>query len=270
MFLKEVGTDGETLAKRGKGWERAISCLEGWGQFTWFQGGRSNGTTGTRLPGTVAEADCHAEYVCGNGTLESPFEECDEPLREGAVCSEAQSESRPDECACDTDCQLVVCGDGVKQAPFEECDPPNGFSCGDDCTFLAATPCHACITANPDFSAFQTELCDTQPACVNLQNCVAAKGCFSPVAGACWCGTTDIDACTTPTFAFPPPDSGLNCVAEYKAAYGNPTSNSDAIERMFVDATNPDGSYLHPGYPAMGIFNAIASGAAPECFEDCL
>jgi cysteine-rich repeat protein len=225
---------------------------------------------GNRVSGDGCRDDCHAEYVCGNGTLEPPFEKCDEPLRAGAVCTQPQSESSPDDCACDADCQLVVCGDDAPQAPFEDCDPPNGFSCGDDCKFLATSPCRACIAADPDFGGFQTEFCDTQPACVTLENCVVAKQCFSPVAGACWCGTTDIDSCLLPSFPFPPTSNGLNCVPEYQAAYDNPTSNADAIDRMFIGDTNPDGSYLYPGYPAMGILNAIASGSAPACFDDCL
>lgn len=224
---------------------------------------------GNRVSLDGCDADCHAEYDCGNGELEPAFEQCDPP-REGAVCTQAESESTPDVCGCDSECQLVVCGDGVKQ-PGEDCDPPNGFSCGDDCRFLTASPCHTCIANNPDIGIFQAELCDTNAACAALENCVIATGCFNPVAQTCWCGTLDIDGCSLPSAPFPPVSNGLNCVTEYAAAYNDPPTNAEAVDRTFVADTNPDGTYVHPGYPAMAILNGIASGSvAQECAADCL
>jgi hypothetical protein len=218
------------------------------------------GTEQCEPPNTlVCSSTCQNIVGCGNGVLEGS-EQCDNGT--------ANSNTTPG--ACRTNCTNPSCGDGVVD-PTETCEPPGTASCSATCQSVSArhVACVACITANPDLGSFQTEACDVNAACVALENCVVDKDCFSPVAGACWCGTTDIDSCLLPAFPFPPTSNSLNCVPEYSAAYNNPTSNADAIDRMFVDTTTASG-YLYPGYPAMGILNAMASGAAAECTDECL
>jgi len=207
------------------------------------------------------DSDCQGEFECGNGILEPEFEDCEPPSQDGADCTEEQAATDPDSCGCDASCHLAICGDGVKQSPFEQCDPPNGFSCGEDCKFLAQSPCHDCLVANASLGEYQTTACDTDAKCTLVQNCAVAKRCFSPVAAVCWCGITDIDACRATGFPFPPPTTPLNCVPEISAGYDNPTSNVDATDRLFLD--------IYPASPAFAILNVVEN-FAPECIEDCL
>jgi len=206
----------------------------------------------------ICSSTCQNITGCGNGVLETGL---------GEQCDNGANNSNTVAGACRTNCQNPSCGDNVVDSG-EQCDPPAAGTCSATCQTVVAPParhvaCHSCLTANANLGEYQTTVCDIEPLCVNLQNCAVDNDCFSPVAAVCWCGIADIDACRAPAFAFPPPTNTLNCVPQISAGYGNPTSNVEATDRLFID----DGTY--PAAPAFSILNVVEA-FAPECAASCL
>jgi len=62
---------------------------------------------------------CHRIPYCGDGTLDEPYEGCDDG-------------NQDENDACTNDCQPNICGDGIVYAGFEDCDDAN-TSQTDDC-----------------------------------------------------------------------------------------------------------------------------------------
>jgi cysteine-rich repeat protein len=219
---------------------------------------------GNQVSGDGCSADCVAEYVCGNGEVTTPFEQCDrgadtrqsDGAWPGLDCSTDQAASTPDACACDNRCQLVVCGDGLIQRPYEQCEPPgNGTNCDDACQIIAQNQCVGCIENGADGS-FQADNCDRDPKCVAVENCVIEAQCFSPLPGFCYCGTTDINgACSKASFAPSGP-----CVDEIKAGEGPQPDNATYLQGFF-DPGNSTGI-------AMLILGDLPTNA-PECVAAC-
>lgn len=206
-------------------------------------------------------SDCKAESTCGENGVEAPFEECDLPTDtpdgSGKLCTVADYASDPDQCGCDTRCHRNVCGNGVIQRPAEECDPPNGVNCDVDCKKIGQGPCEACINAYPATGPYNETLCDPDPLCVAVRQCVIAhSSCLSNYA-TCYCGDNTND-CDLPAFVPNGP-----CAREIRAGAGtdNPT-NEQVLNRQLVFLDYPTGT-------AMNILLAAIIDPPEECQEEC-
>jgi cysteine-rich repeat protein len=200
--------------------------------------------------------DCKAAFNCGDGVLEGP-EQCDPP-RDGAVCSSDTAQSNPASCACDSKCKLVVCGNGVVQTG-EQCDPPNGTTCDDKCQIAGSSPCEKCLATNADGMADSTALnqyCVPLADCLAVERCVVDSACYSPLPAFCYCGISDVDACSAASFTPTGP-----CVNEIKAGEsGAASDNAGYIQEMFDFST-------HTGI-AFSILSDVFANV-PDCNTQC-
>jgi len=217
---------------------------------------------GNNVSGDGCSADCKAEYDCGNGTVEAPFEECDrgtgaspDGSGPGDVCTSAEAASNPAACACDTHCKLVVCGNDIVQ-PGEQCDPPDESEsiCDHTCHLVGLGPCQTCIEASASDGMVQATYCDVEPTCLAAEKCMIDSKCFDPVPFNCYCGTPDTGACQVPTFV----PTGV-CLAAIKAG-ATATTNADIITQMQ--------GFDVPAGVATSILNDVFS-TAPECHDLC-
>jgi cysteine-rich repeat protein len=197
---------------------------------------------GNRESGDGCSSECVAEYECGNGTVEEPFEECD-PTGGEKVCTEAEFDDDPTQCGCDAQCTRIVCGNGVVQRPAEECDPLHDLSCGEDCRFGESNACEDCMGANPDVYNPYHQQCNEDPLCWAVKQCEYESNCFWPEPALCYCGVdqegnANLANCDLPDFVPTGP-----CVDEILAGMGsdNP-SNETVLLRFFeLDMTYPAG-----------------------------
>jgi cysteine-rich repeat protein len=206
---------------------------------------------GNREDGDGCDSDCKREFVCGDGMVKAPFEECDPPGGT-RVCTLAEEMSNGAQCACDNNCTHVVCGDETVQRPFEECDPPNPGVCEPDCTFSDQGPCEACINMNEDLRAFNELYCSIDAACTRLKQCLITAQCQFPNGSDCYCGK-DVPAseCRVPGFVPMGP-----CREEIRDGSGEGTlDNSTVLDRM----TN----YSYPSGAAIQLLDE-ASRACPD------
>jgi cysteine-rich repeat protein len=207
---------------------------------------------GNTLAGDGCGSTCLAEYDCGNGAVEAPFEQCDPPNDAGKVCTLAEFEADSTQCGCDGECQYLVCGDERIQRPAETCDPPNGFSCGPDCRPLDASPCEACIAAHPDLGPTNEVYCNVSDECVDVKQCAYASSCYLPVPVFCYCGDA-VDTCEDPEAVANGP-----CRDEILAGLGaGPLDNATVLE-----------NYNNFDYPT-GVAMLILDEATRLCPDVC-
>jgi len=122
--------------------------LECNGSYVWENLGEINGSCG------------FPPYVCGNGAVEIPYEECDD--------NNTYSND-----SCKGDCTWNVCGDGSIYLGVEECDDGNNVS-GDGCNDLCLI--EDCSTVNvTNCSGFYNITCNEsylwQPANLTIGEC---------------------------------------------------------------------------------------------------
>ncbi len=216
--------------------------------------GPANGT-----PGDGCNSDCTALFSCGDGTVTSPYEDCDPGAdqlpRLGTFCTPTDAQSVPNSCGCDTRCKYIVCGDGVVD-PGEQCDPPNGGTCGPDCKVADQGPCIDCIEGTDDGAAQRT-YCDSDPRCIAVEQCAINSGCFAVIPVLCYCGITDPDACGADAFTPTGP-----CAAEIRAGEPMAMSNNDVLQGYFDFGTSTG--------VAMNILNDVQANQMQcnaACFE---
>lgn len=224
---------------------------------------------GNQVSGDGCSSDCKAEYVCGDGTVQAPFEDCDPPSADGSGtgCSTDQAQSSPENCACDGACKLVVCGNGILQRPYEQCDDgaDNGLpgKCGVDCKLPDLGACVNCLSTDAIDGPLETTYCTSDPKCLTAQECVIDAGCFNPIPALCYCGTTDASACGADSFTPTGP-----CITEILAGAGGLTLGAAGTNRAALDRMTD------PSYPlgvALILLNDAATpgGTAGECFPAC-
>lgn len=216
---------------------------------------------GNRVSKDGCSADCKAEYHCGDGNVESPFEQCDPP-RGGDVCSADESKQNPAACACDANCQLAVCGNGVVQKPYEDCDPPDGATCGADCKAIGRTACETCIAASSNGSVVQATYCDPDPTCLTVERCAITSKCFNPLPVFCYCGITDrtsgsTDAAVCSTASFTPTGP---CVDDIKAGFEAGATNDEIVNGLLQFGTSAGSAF--------GTLNLVFA-TEPQCTSAC-
>jgi hypothetical protein len=191
---------------------------------------------------------CTIRGECGDGIVEGA-EQCDN----GA----ANSNTTPD--ACRTNCQKASCGDQVVDpGNGEQCDPPNGTTCDSTCRSIEPPPLHVqcrnCIEGSID-GPLQAAYCDADASCLAVEDCVIDNQCFTPVPGACYCGTTDVNACKADAFTPIGP-----CHNQIRAGEPTATTNADALNQLFDSGTSTG--------IAMLILNDVDQNI-PECNGTC-
>jgi|GEM_PF-3916856 len=203
------------------------------------------------------DANCKAEFVCGDNKVATEFEEQCDPPNTGKNCSMAEFMSTPTSCGCGSTCEYKVCGNSVVQEG-EQCDPPNGTTCGADCKVAGLGECIECmllagdgiepyktvLQGNKDEPGFEKGCIDIKE-CFDLLTCHIDNHCFmnripkTSISIDCYCGldlsTQEQDVCESPDFVPKGP-----CATEYLEAYeiqhGNKPLNAELI-RQFYDFT---------------------------------
>jgi cysteine-rich repeat protein len=207
--------------------------------------------------GDGCDAQCQAEFECGDGKLDSQFGEQCEPPNTGAVCSLEQSMSNASACGCDSLCMRKVCGNGKVQ-DGEDCDPPNGANCDQNCKRAGLPECVACMIESDPLDRRGSNLLrsfldgvpnDINPTpevgCLADQTCYAALVCMlnskcttMPVSTACYCGTSssEVEQCEDPSFVPKGP-----CASELRAAFKTQFGWEPDNEEVF-------GNYFNTSY----------------------
>jgi hypothetical protein len=209
--------------------------------------------------------NCVVTPVCGDGIVDSG-EACDDSTPrcvhcvitpvcgDGIVDAGEQCDETSPRCQ---HCVIVpVCGDGVVDAP-EECDAPTlpTQTCDANCQSIPGDdPCAACIRAST-LGSLQETYCDPLSSCRRVEQCFVTTLCFNPLPAACYCGITDVAACSQADFV----PTGA-CAAKIRAGMPGLTSNADIVNSLF-DATYPSGA-------AFSIFENVHS-RRPLCALEC-
>lgn len=133
--------------------------------------------------------DTRACAACGDGTLQSRYERCDQDFsciaQAWMVVSQGYYPDPAADATCASDCKRIDlsscgrCGDGVHQANFEGCDDGN-FSDFDDCN----SQCHPtfCGDGIVNRDSKRKEVCDTADGETETKSgtCELCKGFFKP------------------------------------------------------------------------------------------
>ncbi len=248
---------------------------------------------GNLVPGDGCDANCGAEYTCGDGVVASNFgEQCDPP-KAGPVCSMAEFTANPTSCGCGSTCAYKVCGNGIVQEG-EQCDPPNGSTCGNDCQLAGLGECIECmklvegecgealLVGIADIPGLETG-CLNDKACFDLLRCQVDSRCGLKAAPReCYCGleSADIEDCDQPTFV-PKGPCKDQMIAAYSSQWGmSPVSNMELLDRysnietgaglpasMFVANTLVDCNIYQRSGLALGL---RASGADEATVARCV
>jgi cysteine-rich repeat protein len=236
------------------------------------------------------DANCKAEFVCGDNKVATDFgEQCDPP-NTGKNCSMTEFMSTPTDCGCGSTCEYKVCGNNVLQ-DGEQCDPPNGTTCGPDCKVAGLGECVECmLLAKDDIEPYRTFLqgnkdvagfekgCIDIKECFDLLNCHINNHCFmnrrtisSGISIDCYCGidpfTQEASVCEAPDFV----PKG-RCATEYQKAHevqhGNKPLNAEAVGKFFD--WNADLGRPPARFAAEGAMNSAVGAKADFPLSDHL
>lgn len=219
---------------------------------------------------------CQIDPVCGDGELHEVGtcaacdEECDDgDLEDGDGCSSTCDIEEP---TCDAGEELcgTVCVD-------TQTDPANCGACGTACDTAAGESCvagvceeeagdplAACIECINTVSAagdFNQTVCEADPLCTDVRDCVltavpanpASGSCFTPIAASCYCGELgDYSACEEPAY-----DPVGACSDQIIAGHEAGISNAEILARY--------SSFDYPAGQAM----AIVEEARVSCSSVC-
>lgn len=255
---------------------------------------------GNLLPTDGCDANCKAEFMCGDNKVDSKFgEQCDPP-NSGKLCTADELKATPTSCGCGDTCRYKGCGNSIVDQG-EDCDPPNGTTCGKDCKRVGLSECISCllldttttgdtcigkaflegIPGNPGFE----QGCLNDSACFNLLQCTLTEGCGYLGAFQCYCGVAEPDpvACESSSFepkgpckdltikAFEsqqgrPSDGNLEIISSYgtfEAAEGKPISFG--IANQLADCSLYRPTYLENGLRLSGVPEAKIKSCMAAC-----